>query len=279
MQSPQERSPQQSQSEQQIPAPTQDALSRLADDFETQIQHEGEYSKLLVCLLKEANEERKLLRSILETMYQERSLPQSQVRALQSELERVKEERSQLQYQIEQIQTRLEALERNSRVIYQENSSSNLVVDDSLEVESQTTHKYTQTSTTLNLSSEEFNWVATYNQNPDFLSQYAIEVSATEESMNQRRSGTNQATVLEKSRKGNYWILTVQDRKYLVPKGKLKINEHSYQTVEALFECQGYQPGDSSEFKLIKPGIVSPISTGDKWQLVEPGVLQFLGSE
>jgi hypothetical protein len=35
----------------------------------------------------------------------------------------------------------------------------------------------------------------------------------------------------------------------------------------------------SSEFKLIKPGIVSPISTGDKWQLVEPGVLQFSGSE
>ena len=44
--------------------------------------------------------------------------------------------------------------------------------------------------------------------------------------------------------------------------------------VTNLFECQRYRSGYSG-LKLIKPAIVSSVSRGEVWQLVEPGVLQF----
>ena len=60
----------------------------------------------------------------------------------------------------------------------------------------------------------------------------------------------------------------------MVPKNNIKISEHNLNTVVNLFECQGYRRGYSG-FQLIKPAIVSSMSKGETWQLVERGVLQF----
>ena len=99
-------------------------------------------------------------------------------------------------------------------------------------------------------------------------------VAETKQSIEQRRLGGNKAIVFEKNRRGNYSIFKEAAVEYMIPKSKLKINEFNRETVEVLFECQGYQP-EYSGFQLIKPARVSAISKGETWQLVERGILQF----
>ncbi|MEG4505658.1 hypothetical protein QUA81_20085 [Microcoleus sp. F6_B4] len=127
-----------------------------------------------------------------------------------------------------------------------------------------------------NLLPEERKLVNLYNENPKIFSDnYKVEVvSETEESINQRHRVISQP-IIEKHRHGNYWILMPSGCKYLVPKENFKINEHSYNAVEALFECLDYQASGSSEFKLVKPAKVSSITGSEKWQLEERGIIQF----
>ena len=118
-------------------------------------------------------------------------------------------------------------------------------------------------------------WITAYNHNPISLSRQATEVSETEESINNRRLGRNESAVLERNRRGNYWIIGEGGYDYLVPKGNMTVNEYNYKTVQALFECRGYQPGYSHNFQILKPARVSSISSGQTWQLEESGILQF----
>ena len=131
-----------------------------------------------------------------------------------------------------------------------------------------------QTSANQYAGSSGLQLISTYQQNPRLLSRDAIEVSETDQSIDQRRLGGGQGAILQKNRKGNYWILNEGGNDYMVPKNNIKINEYSLETVTNLFECQGYRP-EYSGFKLIKPAIVSCVSRGEVWQLVELGVLQF----
>ena len=116
--------------------------------------------------------------------------------------------------------------------------------------------------------------ILTYQQNPRSLLKNAIEVSETDHSIDQRRLGDSQGAILQKVSKGNYCILDEGGVDYMVPKNNIRINPYNLNTVEHLFECQGYQPGYSG-FQLIKPARVSTISRGEVWQLVERGILQF----
>ncbi|BAY26361.1 hypothetical protein NIES2100_61750 [Calothrix sp. NIES-2100] len=117
--------------------------------------------------------------------------------------------------------------------------------------------------------------VSQYNQNPDYFSTSALEVSETEESINQRRLG-NQAVIIEKVRKGrgNYWLITETNEHYLVPKGGLKINQYNLPTIEALFQCTGDSPENFQKFTLVQPAIVFPIES-EKWRLEKLGMLEF----
>ena len=112
------------------------------------------------------------------------------------------------------------------------------------------------------------------NNYPLSFSNNGIAVEETKQSIEQRRLGGNKPIVFQKNRRGNYSVVKEGAVEYMVPKSKLKINEFNRQTVEVLFECQGYRP-EYSGFKVIKPAIVSSASRGEVWQLVEPGVLQF----
>ena len=116
--------------------------------------------------------------------------------------------------------------------------------------------------------------ILTYQQNPRLLSRNAIQVSEADQSIDQRRLGGGQGAILQKARRGNYWILNEGGIDYVVPKNNIKINEYNLNTVANLFECQGYRP-EYSGFQLIKPAKVSAISKGETWQLVERGILQF----
>jgi hypothetical protein len=127
-----------------------------------------------------------------------------------------------------------------------------------------------------NFNSPESILVGAYNKNRNSLLKIAIEVSETEESINQRRVGSDRAAILEKvgKGKGNYWIVSEQGVDYLLPKGNIKINEYNYETVEALFDCHSYRPGYSSDFQLVRPARVSAIGQ-QMWELADYGVLEF----
>ncbi|MEG3845353.1 hypothetical protein [Microcoleus sp. herbarium19] len=127
------------------------------------------------------------------------------------------------------------------------------------------------TTTEIQLSLQEAQLVAAYNHNLNLLSKKTVEVSETEESMSQG----GQLVTLESTRRGNYWIITAGEFNYLVPSPKLRINAHNYKTLEKLFDCCGYQPGKSNEILLLKSAKVSVMSIGQKWGLVERGLLYF----
>ena len=131
-----------------------------------------------------------------------------------------------------------------------------------------------QTSANQYSGSSGLQLILTYQQNPRLLSRNAIEVSETDQSIDQRRLGGGKGAILQKARRGNYWILNEGGIDYVVPKNNIKINEYNLNTVANLFECQGYRSGYSG-FKLMKPARVSAISRGETWQVVERGVLQF----
>ena len=131
-----------------------------------------------------------------------------------------------------------------------------------------------QTSANQYSGSSGLQLILTYQQNPRLLSRNAIEVRETEQSIDQRRLGGGQGAILQKTRRGKYWILNEGGIDYVVPKNNIKINEYNLNTVANLFECQGYRSGYSG-FQLIKPARVSAISRGETWQVVERGVLQF----
>ena len=117
--------------------------------------------------------------------------------------------------------------------------------------------------------------ISMYQQNPRSLLKNAIaEVSKTDQSIEQPPLGGAQGVILRKVSRGEYCILIEGGVDYMVPKNNIKINEHNLDTVVNLFECQGYRHGYSG-FQLIKPAIVSSMSKGETWQLVERGVLQF----
>ena len=108
------------------------------------------------------------------------------------------------------------------------------------------------------------------------LSQNAITVSAATESIDNSRLGIGKS-VLEKQRRGSYWILKQGGSQYLVPSDTIKINEYSIDTLKNLFECQGVNSeGYKGKFELLKPAKVSSIGE-EKWQLSEPGKLEFIG--
>ena len=118
-------------------------------------------------------------------------------------------------------------------------------------------------------------------EKPMTLSKKAITVSPTRESIDNSRLGFGRI-VLEKQRRGSYWILTQGSSQYLVPSHTIKINKFNSETLEKLFECQGDNSEEcKNKFELLKPARLKPAkvsSTGEeKWELSEPGKLKFIG--
>ncbi|MCP2728048.1 hypothetical protein [Limnofasciculus baicalensis] len=115
--------------------------------------------------------------------------------------------------------------------------------------------------------------LAIYNNVPQVLTKKAVQVAITEDIVHRTN---NVPIILETLKKGNYWIIAIEESNYLLlPKSNLIINPHSYQTVKLLFNCHGYQAEDTREFTLNKPAKVSPMPNPQQWKLEEMGVLDF----
>ena len=100
-------------------------------------------------------------------------------------------------------------------------------------------------------------------------------VSLTRESIDHIHLGFGKI-VLEKARRGQYWILTQGSSQYLVPSDKIKIHGHNIGALKHLFECQGVNSeGYKGKFELLKPAKVSSIGEV-MWQLEEMGMLGFV---
>lgn len=178
---------------------------------------------------------------------------------------------------ISPLDQRLEALEQYLTANSQQNSAYSIVTSTNEEIPSVTEctqiprNESQSTTKEIQLSFQEAQLVANYNHNLNLLSKKAVEVSETEESMSQH----GQSATLETTRRGNYWIINIGEFNYLIPSPKLRINAHNYKTLEKLFNCCGYRPGENSKILLLKSAKVFVISIGQKWGLVEWGVLYF----
>jgi hypothetical protein len=271
--------PQETQSKTTPPSVVAD---RQEDKYKTQLAKEAQEP---LQLQSEINK----LTELVSNLQKELKAEKEERFNLYKKLEEDKEERSHLQSVIEKlttlIETKVDLIPNNQN----DSPKSNMTPVENAKdsgIQVIQTHESQPQQITSNSSSTypQFSWVPKYNKDPDSFLQYATEVSATEESINQRRLGTNQSVILENIRKGkgNYWIFTGDNsgnaEKCLVPKGGLKINEYNLKTVQSLFKCTGESLEISSKFILIKPAIVSPIEN-EKWQVVELGELQFQYNE
>ena len=126
--------------------------------------------------------------------------------------------------------------------------------------------------------------IESYNSSPGLLVSESTMVAATRESIEQRRTGFNTPIIFTQTDNDSYWIvnkkLLVEDNYfYLVPKANLIINSRIYQTIEDIFVCQNYAKRSSNKFQLDQPAIVKLITDSEdyeeKWELVEPGKLNF----
>jgi hypothetical protein len=117
--------------------------------------------------------------------------------------------------------------------------------------------------------------VQTYNTEPEQISDKAIKVVETEQSISYKSQGRHQTTTLETSSKGTYWIFENKNFCYLFPKANIKINEYNYPYFQTLFISYGYQAGYSNKFRVLKPARVAQTTLKDQWELKEQGVLQF----
>jgi hypothetical protein len=117
--------------------------------------------------------------------------------------------------------------------------------------------------------------VQNYNYSPQALEIHIVEkVSETEESLTNRRNSSNAPVLLKHTNNANYWIFKGEDQNsWLMPKSDLKLTPISYDTFQALFECQDYQP--NLKLQMMKPAKVSyNVSTG-AWELEAKGQVQF----
>lgn len=117
--------------------------------------------------------------------------------------------------------------------------------------------------------------VKQYNEDLHTLLARSIEVSETQKSISDRSAGSSQTVTLEEKSRGIYGIVAEENINYLVPSKSFRITDGNYKTVQALFECRGYQKGYSVAFQLLQPARVTSCSSDRQWQLQDRGILQF----
>ncbi|GEM_PF-5114438 len=106
----------------------------------------------------------------------------------------------------------------------------------------------------------------------NLLSSKLTVVSESINTMNKRREGRDVIPIFEENRRGDFWVIKVENNHYLLPRNDFKINEFSYKSLTVLFHCNN----DNlrlNQFKIIKPATVVKITQG--WELKDMGELNF----
>ncbi len=118
--------------------------------------------------------------------------------------------------------------------------------------------------------------VQNYSHSPEALESYIVErVTETDESLASRRNSGQAPILLKPSANSNYWIFRGEDQNsWLVPKNDLKLTSISYETFQALFDCQEYRP--NQKLQIIRPAKVFFNFSTNAWELERKGQVQFL---
>jgi hypothetical protein len=120
-----------------------------------------------------------------------------------------------------------------------------------------------------------------YNSRSDFPTDLKLvdTVAETTDSLGDRRLGKSIVPVLAKNREGEYWIIhdAEHDRYCLVPRRDAKPNAYSFETLEALYDCDPSLESSLNNdsyltIQLIRSAIVSRVSDG-VWKLETEGTI------
>ena len=98
----------------------------------------------------------------------------------------------------------------------------------------------------------------------------------TKETINNNWTSEQKVLILTEAGRGNYWIFEIENICYLVPCSGKYFNQHSYQTLSAIFECENYTP-DYNKLQLLAAAIVTSEGTTSPqtWRLQAQGKLFF----
>ena len=98
----------------------------------------------------------------------------------------------------------------------------------------------------------------------------------TKETINNNWTNEQKVLILTEADRGNYWIFEIENICYLVPYSGKYFNQHSYQTLSAIFECENYIP-DYNRLQLLAAAIVTSEGTTSPqtWRLQVQGKLFF----
>ena len=286
-----ERKDSQIQIEQQRSQMISDAETRLKQQIERERSHLLSHISQLEEQLKKEKHERSHfnaslsdLQNQLQQLNEERSQFSSQISQLQQNVsqtfsnyetwcQNTNQSINSLTTKVGEIQTNVAQLQDYSRNNQRLNSVTQINAPTPAS-RSVTPTESSEVNVSQSLTWEESNLVSKYNNNPNIFTN-KIEVAETKESNDNRRSGSNQAPILETSRRANYWIIIESGFYYLVPSPNLKLNQFNYKTVEAFFKCHNYREDSSQNVRLFKPAQVSALPGQEKWELIQPGVIQF----
>ena len=116
-----------------------------------------------------------------------------------------------------------------------------------------------------------------YNDVPKILEEYLIGVNLTEESYRQQNKSS---ILLAEAPRANYWIIATEENQqlnyWLFPNGNITINLIRVTSIRSLFEFQGQELTNSTEYIVEKPAEVLIMPNGKQWQLKKQGIL-YLG--
>lgn len=107
-------------------------------------------------------------------------------------------------------------------------------------------------------------------------------VSESKKSVESRLLNNQIPIILElDKKKGDYWIIEAENSSfYLFPKYNFRVNEFSYQTLEAIFNCIGYQPTQTNFWSLVSSATANPINDEKtEWIVTELGEITFSSEE
>ena len=120
--------------------------------------------------------------------------------------------------------------------------------------------------------------IIAYRQNPQLLSEKAIKVQITRESIQRSKAGEETEIIFKRATNDSYWILMEpvlgNNCYFLVPNPNLEVNSLIFPSIENIFNCKGYHNRSSSRFNLKLSAMVQIHSTSS-WKLIGTGELVF----
>jgi hypothetical protein len=116
-----------------------------------------------------------------------------------------------------------------------------------------------------------------YHNSSDFDRIYYPKIATiTKETINNNWASEQKILILTEAERGNYWIFESEGICYVVPYYGKYFNQHSYQTLSTIFDCENYTP-DYQNIQLLAAAIVTKenATSPQTWRLQLQGKLFF----